>query len=62
MDTAVTRIRERANLTPFESEQLGENARLMCARMLDEAASATSRGERWSATVGYISVTLTPAG
>ncbi|MFC8263927.1 hypothetical protein ACFUNF_41610 [Streptomyces sp. NPDC057291] len=62
VDTAVTRIRERANLAPLESEQLGECARVMCARMLDEADGATSRGEQWSATVGFISVTLTPAG
>ncbi|MET4645837.1 hypothetical protein OH781_05825 [Streptomyces sp. NBC_01550] len=60
VNDTVTQIREYANLTPFESEQLGESARLMCARMLDEADSATSRGEQWSATVGLISMTLTP--
>ncbi|MFF1967091.1 hypothetical protein ACFVW5_26385 [Streptomyces sp. NPDC058232] len=62
VDSAVTRIKARANLTPQESEQLSECARIMCDRMLDEADTVTSRGQQWSASVGYISVTLTPAG
>lgn len=62
MDETVTRIQERANLTPFASDQLGESARLLRARMLDEADSATSRGKQWSATIGILSMTLTPAG
>ncbi|WP_326814012.1 MULTISPECIES: hypothetical protein [unclassified Streptomyces] len=47
---------------PFASDQLGESARLLRARMLDEADSATSRGKQWSATIGILSMTLTPAG
>ncbi|WP_329166896.1 hypothetical protein OHB49_42460 (plasmid) [Streptomyces sp. NBC_01717] len=53
-------VRERANLAPGASEELADCVRVMFARMLDEADSATSRGKRWSATVGPISVTLTP--
>ncbi|MFF1834885.1 hypothetical protein ACFVXE_11870 [Streptomyces sp. NPDC058231] len=49
-------------MAAYQCEQLNESARLMRARMLDEADSATSRGERWSATIGPISVTLTPTG
>ncbi|MFJ3274038.1 hypothetical protein [Streptomyces sp. NPDC086776] len=62
VNDGVMRIRQRANLTPYESEQLDECARMICVRMLDEADIATSRGEQWSATIGYITVTLTPAG
>ncbi|WP_331759326.1 hypothetical protein [Streptomyces sp. NBC_01579] len=62
LDGSVTRIQERANLTPFASEQLGESARLMRVRMLDEVDSATSRGKQWSATIGPLSMTLTPTG
>ncbi|MFD7946615.1 hypothetical protein [Streptomyces sp. NPDC059744] len=56
----VTMILERANLTPYASKELDDCARAMYARILDEADSAMSRGERWSATVGTFSVTLTP--
>ncbi|MDX3772082.1 hypothetical protein PV683_41665 [Streptomyces sp. AK08-01B] len=62
LDRSVARVQERLNLTPFESDRLGQCARLMRARMLDEADSATSCGKQWSATVGVLSMTLTPTG
>ncbi|WP_327239002.1 hypothetical protein OG243_01960 [Streptomyces sp. NBC_01318] len=62
LDGSVTRVQERANLTSFEAAQLGECARLIRARMLDEADSATSCDRHWSATVGPLSMTLTPTG
>ncbi|WP_329158006.1 hypothetical protein OHB49_04220 [Streptomyces sp. NBC_01717] len=62
LDTSVMRIQERADLPPFESDRLGQCARLLRARMLDEADSATSRGKQWSATIGPLSMTLTPTG
>lgn len=62
LDTSVMRIQERANLTPFASDQLDQCARLLRARMLDEADNATSRRKQWSATIGPLSMTLTPTG
>ncbi|WP_329166894.1 hypothetical protein OHB49_42455 (plasmid) [Streptomyces sp. NBC_01717] len=61
LDTSVTRVQD-AILPSFESDRLSQCARLMRARMLDEADSATSRGERWSATIGPLRMTLTPTG
>ncbi|WP_329167375.1 hypothetical protein OHB49_44845 (plasmid) [Streptomyces sp. NBC_01717] len=62
LDTSLVRVQERANLPPFESDRLGQCARLLRARMLDEADSVTARGKQWSATVGPLSMTLTPTG
>ncbi|MFI5630796.1 hypothetical protein ACIA8E_15770 [Streptomyces sp. NPDC051664] len=62
LDGSVMRIQERAGLPPFESDRLGQCARLLRARMLDEADSATSRGKQWSAAVGPLRMTLTPTG
>ncbi|MET8274694.1 hypothetical protein AB0P40_19755 [Streptomyces sp. NPDC079189] len=62
LDSSVTRVQEHANLPPFEFDQLGQCARLLRARMLDEADSATSRGKQWSATIGILSMRLTPTG
>ncbi|TLQ46229.1 hypothetical protein [Streptomyces marianii] len=59
LDRSVLRIRERL-LTGPEGRDLGESARLMRARMLDDGRAAVGRGERWSATVGEIEVTLSP--
>lgn len=62
LDASVMRIQERADLSSFESDRLGQCARLLRARMLDEVDSATSRGKRWSATIGPLTMTLTPTG
>ncbi|MFF2436973.1 hypothetical protein ACFVU4_22795 [Streptomyces sp. NPDC058107] len=61
-DTSLVRVQKRANLTPFVSDQLVQCAELLRARMLDEADSVTSRGNQWSATIGPLSMTLTPIG
>ncbi|MFF1847086.1 hypothetical protein ACFVW9_36100 [Streptomyces sp. NPDC058217] len=59
-DTSLVRVQDRANLRPFESDRLAQCARLLRARMIDEADSVTARGGQWSATVGPLSMTLTP--
>ncbi|MFD9970557.1 hypothetical protein ACFWYA_20790 [Streptomyces sp. NPDC059011] len=59
LDRSVLRLRERI-LTGPEGRDLGESARLMRIRMLDDGRAAVERGERWSATVGEIAVTLSP--
>ncbi|MET8192161.1 hypothetical protein [Streptomyces sp. NPDC005078] len=61
-DTSLVRVQKRADLTPFASDQLVQCAGLLRARMLDEANSVTSRGRKWSATIGPLSMTLTPTG
>ncbi|WP_326604237.1 hypothetical protein [Streptomyces sp. NBC_01800] len=60
MDGSVVRILDRTPMPSHACRVLSDSAQIMRARMLDEADSATSRGEQWSATVGPISVTLTP--
>ncbi|MFG3303707.1 hypothetical protein [Streptomyces wuyuanensis] len=59
LDRSVRRIRERVVTGP-EGRNLSESARLMRSRILDEGRAAVMRGERWSATVGEIDVTLSP--
>ncbi|MEU2492788.1 hypothetical protein [Streptomyces sp. NPDC007883] len=59
LDRSVRRIRERV-LTGPEGRDLGESARLMRSLILDDGRAAVERGERWSASVGEIEVTLSP--
>ncbi|MGW2558960.1 hypothetical protein ACWCXB_06870 [Streptomyces sp. NPDC001514] len=60
LDQSVQRIQERA-MTPVEAAALGESVRTIRAQMLSDGRAALERGERWTAKVGQVEVTLTPA-
>lgn len=59
LDQSVQRIQERA-MSPRDAAVLHESARVIHDQMLSDGRAAVERGERWTARVGEVEVTLIP--